>query len=342
MDLRFTELMQSTKLMVEDLAMVKAGDEVLVVTDTRIGEYYGAGELFTALIASICAAGAEPIILTITPRERANGELPKLVRDAMKSKTDTVIFTALSYESLHTLANIEARKNGARIMPLPGGSMGKLDDMIYRLLPKTKAEVDGISGLTKRAGERFRNGHDVRVTTEKGTDITMKIGELASSAQDGYCTTPGKTQFVPTGDICVGVNPGTANGRVVIDGSASPVGGPLKEPIYMTFKDGLLVDIQGGAEAQRYKELSKAEAESESDPKVYSLAEIGCGTNPGAQIMGEGLEDERYYGGGHIGVGDNASFGGDNKSEWHADCVFLNATIEIDGELILKDGEFLI
>ena len=181
MDLRFTELMQNAKLIVEDLAMVKAGDEVLVVTDTRIGEYYGAEELFTALIAAINAAGAEPVIMTIAPRKRAGDELPKLVAETMKNKTDAVIFTCLSYSSLHTRANIDARKNGARIMPLPCGGMGKLNDMIYRVLPKTRAEVDEIAELNKRAGAYFLSGHDLKVTTEKGTDITMKIGELAAA-----------------------------------------------------------------------------------------------------------------------------------------------------------------
>ena len=341
MDLRFIELMQSAKVIVEDLAMVKAGEEALIVTDTRISEYYGTEELFTALVAAISAVGAEPVIICCSPRKSSADELPAIVGAAMKNAK--VIFTILTHGTLQTLANREAIGNGARIMALPcGDRMGKLNDMIYRLMPKTKAEVDELAALTRKVGERFAKGQNVRLTTEKGTDITMKIFEHAdrinTHINTGFLDEPGMLSFAPTGQNAIGVIPGTANGKVVVDASIHPLREPLKEPIYMTFENGLLIDIQGGEEAQRYKELLA----SKNDPRVYNLVEIGTGNNPKAMIMAESLEDERYYGGGHIGIGANAPFGGDIRCGWHSDAIIYNVTIEIDGELIMKNGKYLI
>lgn len=337
MDLRFTELMQSAKLIVEDLAMVKEGDEALVITDTRINEFYGTGELVKAIVAAISAVGAEPVIVTYLPRKRDGGELPKLVKDAMKNAK--IIFTITTYSILQTLAFSNALDNGARIMVLSCGShLGKNNDMLYRLLPKTRAEVEELADLTKKIGERFAKGHKVKIRTEKGTDITMEIGGLRNYINTGFLDNQGMCGFAPTGQNCTGVIPGTANGKVVVDASISVLKQPLQEPIYMTFKDGMLIDIRGGVEAQQYKKL----IEAENDPKVYNLAEVGTGNNPRAIISANALEDERYYGSAHIAIGSNASFGGDIRCEWHSDAIFYDATIEIDGEIIMENGKFLI
>ncbi len=337
MDTRFVELMQSARVLVEDCMLLKEGDEALVVTDTRISEYYGMEQLYTALVAAIRSVGAEPVVISCTPRQREGDEFPALVRNAMKSAD--AIFTLPTQDMLQTKANNEAIANGARLMALPcGDDVNKLDDMIYRLMPRNSQELKDLAELTSKAGERFKKGKEVHFTTKKGTDLTMKIGELKMFVNTGIMDHPGMLQFAPTGQLAVGITPGSANGKIVFDASIYPLRTPLEEPIVMTVKDGMVTDITGGAQAEEYKKL----IEAENNPNAYSVVEIGLGTNPRAKIVAEALEDERYYGSGHIGIGGNAAFGGDIVCQWHSDGIIYDATMEIDGELLMKEGEFLV
>ena len=99
---------------------------------------------------------------------------------------------------------------------LPAGSgVGFTNDMIYRLMPKSKKEIEGIADLTNRIGAKFKSGHTVKITTKKGTDLTLSVGQLKMSFNNGSCDQPGSMQFIPSGQLAIGVDPGSANGKGV-------------------------------------------------------------------------------------------------------------------------------
>ncbi|MFH0931824.1 MAG: aminopeptidase, partial [Candidatus Zixiibacteriota bacterium] len=67
-------------------------------------------------------------------------------------------------------------------------------------------------------------------------------------------------------------------------------------------------------------------------------AELGIGTNDKARIIGNVLEDEKVMGTVHMAIGDNKSMGGNVSVQSHLDGILLKPTLEIDGQVIMKDG----
>ena len=59
-------------------------------------------------------------------------------------------------------------------------------------------------------------------------------------------------------------------------------------------------------------------------------------------LTGEVLEDEKILGTCHIAFGASAGIGGTVQVPVHLDCVVMKPTLELDGEVIVRDGELLI
>lgn len=343
MDFRFTELMTAADIIVNDSMKIKPDEKVLIVTDTRVSEYFGTEALVQAIMGAALLAGADPSILLYTARNRAGMALPALAELTIKN-ADAIICVN-TYHFMQANVTREALSGGARIMCLPGGlnvnfEGNRNDDKIYRILPRTKEEFNFLADLTTRVGSKFIGHHKVHVTTELGTDLTLEVGpELLQNVCSGYCSEPGTLSFFPTGQLAIGVLPGTANGTVYIDGSLFPMQRLLSEPVVYTVKDGYVINIDGGKDAEEFKRIAAAC----EYPGKFNVAEIGMGLNPKGKLQGESFEDERLYGSAHLGIGSNIIFGGDVFTNgFHCDGIIKNATVEIDGECICRAGNFLV
>ena len=44
----------------------------------------------------------------------------------------------------------------------------------------------------------------------------------------------------------------------------------------------------------------------------------------------------------HIAFGTNTSFGGENKADCHMDGIILKPTLYLDGQLVIREGEFVL
>lgn len=335
METKFVELMPFAKIAVEDCMIVQPGEEILVVTDTRISEYMGAEAMVGAIMAAIYAAGGEPQILTFTPRERPNAELTKIAAAAMKGADG--IFTLPTMTCGHTTAARAAMDDGIRFIMLGAGTLYMQTDTAYRLMPRTREEFKEIGKMTTKVADYFKKGHRVTLTSAKGTDLTMEIGERWTYNNTGVAR-PGELEVLPPGNVGTGPSHGCVNGRIVIDASICPVYEPLTDPVILTIRDGYIIKVEGGAQAMKWKHM----AEELNDPEAYNVCEIGIGVNPKAKVSGEPLEDERIFGSAHIGIGTDLNFGGNILSKWHVDANMLNATLTIDDTLILDNGKLMV
>jgi leucyl aminopeptidase (aminopeptidase T) len=287
------------------------------------------------MMAAIRYIGAEAVMVTFTPRGHANEQLPALVAAVMKEAD--VIFTLPTMSPNHTDAVQDALAEGARVLGL-GAATLFVGDVKYRLMPTSVGELEQLAGLTTRVTEAFRGGQRVRLTTRKGTDLRLEVGQLQAHALTGICDKPGDWQILPCGHIGVGVTPGTAEGTIVVDASITPVYRPVSEPVVLSVEGGAVTAADGGSDAQEWW----AHAQAFSDRTALNIAEVGLGTNPKARLSGTPHEDERISGAAHIGIGNNTAFGGQIKAPWHVDANVLEATVEIDGERILVDGVYQI
>jgi leucyl aminopeptidase (aminopeptidase T) len=173
---------------------------------------------------------------------------------------------------------------------------------------------------------------EAKVKTPSGTDITMKIEGRAWEPDTGLYHKPGEFGNLPAGEVYIAPLEGTANGVIIVDGAMAGVG-VIKKSIKLLVKDGFVTEISGDKSA---KDLEKA-IEPFGKP-ARNIAELGIGTNDKAKIIGNVLEDEKVMGTVHMAIGDNKSMGGQVSVQSHLDGILLKPTLEIDGQVIMKDG----
>ena len=84
------------------------------------------------------------------------------------------------------------------------------------------------------------------------------------------------------------------------------------------------------------------------DPKAYAISHIGWGLNQLAQwschavgTPGIGMDGRAFYGNVLFSTGPNTELGGTNDTRCHLDLPMKGCTLELDDELILKDGEVI-
>jgi len=316
------KLMSAARIAVNDCMAVKEGESVLVITDEP------ARKIGYALWEASKEAGAEALITEITPRESNGEEPPGPLAGLMKSVDVVLIPTSKSLS--HTDSRREASRAGVRIATLPGIT----EDMMVRTL---NADFGQFAEKSNKLAQILSAGTNVRVTSEKGTDVNLVVESREGQADTGLNHSPGDFSNLPAGEAYAAPLEGKSSGIVVMDGSMAGVGILEGEVIKIKVEEGYAVEISGGAGAEKLDSIMKPFGKD-----AYNLAELGIGTHDKALITGNVLEDEKVIGTVHIAFGDNKSMGGTVRVASHLDGVIMRPTVEVDGEVIMKDGEFLI
>ena len=317
------ELQRCARIAVEGCARVRAGERVVVVTDTYRDE-----SVARALVAAAIAADAEGVLVVTPTRRLTPQEPPDSAAAAMRAAD--VVFMYTTYSLSHSQARVQAQQAGARVISMPGVT----EDGFLRTLA---VDIEALAALTHRLADRVAAAAPARVTTRLGTDLRYDLGHPVTPI-DGICEHPGELDFFPPGMFLSVPREGGVSGTAVVDGSITQIG-RLATPVTMTFEDGRLVKIEGGGEAARLEQMLAAL----DDPGAYAFAAWGIGTNPGAALVGEdpSFEGERILGWTHVSTGSNATFpGGTVRAKIHLDGIVGRPTIHLDDELILEDGVF--
>ncbi len=320
-------MMDRMRVAVESCLHVKPGEEVLIVSDTQMSE-----NIKNGLMAAIRAAGGEVQLLTFVTRSRANEEVPRTVASAIKQADKTIIAT--THSMIHTSATKEAVDAGKILLCMPLIT----EDMILRTWPTSTDELKELRESTVKLARIIDSSKKVRLTSPEGTDLTLEVGKYKTLWNYGVVEKPG-LEFMPGGQTATCPVEGTANGQYVIDVSTGfPAYRLVRDPITCIAKDGTVVDIKGGRDAEEFKQY----LESLSDPNVFHVAELGTGTNPRCRFTGNALEDERKPGSVRIAVGTDMMFGGKVRAKTHVDGMMSHTTLEFDGKTVIKNGELVI
>ena len=185
------------------------------------------------------------------------------------------------------------------------------------------------------------NGHDeVRVTSEKGTDVKLSIRERECLA---VLPVPerGKSLFlhpVPLwGEYNWAPIEDSTEGRIVIDGitEATPILDVVHEPVEWIAKKGRVVEVRGGEDADDFRRVVR------TDEGAPVIGELGVGGSHKAMF---GTESEKgRLGTVHFGLGDNRVYpGGRNTSQVHVDGTVRRITLQVDGRTIIEKGVLII
>ena len=185
----------------------------------------------------------------------------------------------------------------------------------------------------QRYADRFDTAEQVRIVAA-GTDLTLGIAGRSFEVDAGGANIPGGEFFTsPLED--------SAEGVVHFSEFPAPYAGREVAGIRLRFEGGRVVQ----ASADREEELLLSLLDS--DAGARRLGELGIGCNPAiTRYLRNTLFDEKIDGTVHVALGAGIRHvGGVNESAIHWDLVKDlrdGGRIELDGEVVQRDGKWLI
>ena len=211
------------------------------------------------------------------------------------------------------------------------------------MLEGMRADFQKVDRLSVKVMETVRQAKQIRAKTPSGTDLVADLNPNYRWVKTSGIISTEKWGNLPGGEVFT--TPGEVNGTFVIDGVVGD---------YLCAKFGdlkahpLTIQVKGN----RVIEAHSANKELQDDFWAYThtdensnrVGEFAIGTNIELKdVIGEILQDEKYPGV-HIAFGN--PYGAHTGAEWysstHIDVVGRNFDIWVDGEQIMRRGQFLI
>lgn len=199
-------------------------------------------------------------------------------------------------------------------------------------------EVRKLCEYYKKALE---NGDRIRITANDGTDLTFRIKGRPILVADGIIDEEDIKRGdvglnIPDGEVFVAPLEYSANGFIIFDFVAIHGFGLVKN-LKIKFRKGKVVWFDSPQ-----KEIFKKFLDANTGEKDR-IAELGIGTNPAAEFIGETIVDEKIFGSIHIAIGNNrGAYHGKNKASSHLDMIKImrgkGGNLYVDGKLVMKNG----
>ncbi|MFC1527969.1 aminopeptidase [Candidatus Neomarinimicrobiota bacterium] len=182
-------------------------------------------------------------------------------------------------------------------------------------------------------------GKKLHITSEMGTDIKMAIksrpviisdGMISDKeAEDGF---PACLVWLPAGEVYLSPVPGTANGKIVVDNFFYQ--GETIEKLTLEFESGKLISMTAKSNLDSYKETY-----DKADEGKDAFAFVDIGINPDVKIIpGSQMEAFMIAGMITVGHGNNTWAGGKNNSTFGTAYYLTEATLKVDGKVVVKKG----
>lgn len=317
-------LQRTVRKVIEAYLGVRPGERFVIVADTATSP-----ELPAALAERARAVGADPVWVVMTPRERSGEEPPATVAAAMRSAD--VVLAVASRSCYHTEAKGAAQAAGVR------GAFNAPSDVSGWIAGAMTADFLEIRETAMRLADVLRGARTIRVTSPAGTDVSFSVeGREPKGWLTGICHRAGEVSAFPGGEVSLPPVEGTAEGTIVVERVMTDIG-VLSEPVTWKVRDGLVVDIAGGEEADRLRR------HVEGVENATNIGELGIGLNPEARITADITESKKALGTAHLAMGDSAGgYGGTVVSDIHLDGLVMTPRIEVDDVVVADGGKVLL
>lgn len=308
------------------MAKVKPGENLLVLADTWTDM-----DIANACMLAGMSAGANTDMYII-PRlgHTDTSELTKMAEGAFCNAD--VIIAVCETMFVEKQATKLARKTGTRIVStMPRGMEDFAIDGIISV------DYEGLIELGHKIAAKWRETKVCRVTSELGTDISFSLQGRPANVGDGIADKPGEVDFFPGPDVNIAPIEDTINGTIVVDGCIEPGSYLVKEPVILKIEKGMIVSIEGGADANMFREALA----SVNHPNAFALCHYTLGLNPAAVAGNSMHETEHVYGAVTFGFGDQdpAFEGNVGEAPIHSDVVVLAPTIYLDGVKLFEKNK---
>jgi leucyl aminopeptidase (aminopeptidase T) len=313
------------------------GKRLAIIGSTDVDEGF-----YAAFAASGQALGAETTIGLMTPRTAFGREAPEAINRHVMGAD--VVVAAPSTSISHSDTCLAHLKAGGRWLsiPAPKGA-GRAMEMLAGFASYDEGKLRELKEITLRGARLLTQADRARVTSDKGSELTVSIAGRRACAYYGIAESESEMQGSwPPSETHIAAVEDSADGIFVVDGYVTGVG-TCDVPVRIKVRGGRISSIEGGTVARRVEKLVE-----ESDSGANVLCEIGMGTNRYQREEGNN-GDKKVVGTVHLAVGMNAapSFGinydGKNRSNLHLDFVLkAPVTLELDGVPVVTSGELRV
>jgi aminopeptidase len=312
---------------------VQATEKVTVITDEV------SLEIAAALVRELEAVGCHYQTWVLEDvATRPLTDLPLAIADDLESSQVSIFAVQAQTNELRSRMQMTDTVNRCKIRH---AHMVNINKRI--MLEGMRADFQKVDRLSVKVLETVRKAKQIRAKTPAGTDLVADLNPNYRWVKTSGIISQEKWGNLPGGEVFT--TPGEVNGTFVIDGVVGD---------YLCAKFGDLkanpLTIQ--VKANRVIAAHSANKELKDDFWAYThmdensnrVGEFAIGTNIELKdVIGEILQDEKYPGV-HIAFGN--PYGAHTGAEWysstHIDVVGRNFDIWVDGEQIMRGGQFLI
>jgi leucyl aminopeptidase (aminopeptidase T) len=205
------------------------------------------------------------------------------------------------------------------------------------------ADYTAISAQAQQIKQLLATGKKVRITSPTGTDLTFQLAARPVFVDDGVLTVAdqqekliyNRTAALPGGRVYGTGQETSGSGRLVA--SSSTWNGKPFQGFKADFKDGLLTNGKaevGDEDFQKWLALT--------DASQMKLGYFSIGLNPAMKAQEEkGYTPSTAAGMVLVGAGGNELHGGQNKGTTGINFPIANATVEVDGTVIVRNGQLV-
>ncbi len=301
---------------------VRPGEQVVLLTDEGTDQ-----GVVRRLLESVAARDGIPLVARMPSPRLPGAEPPGAIAAMMLAAGAIIELTSLFIGS--SQARRDATDRGARYLAMPGV-------LVETFRPGGPLDVDfeRLRADAEHVGRAWHRASEFRLSTPAGTDLRGSVEGRPGRVLHGMAREPGAYMAPP--DIEAGTAPveGTAAGVIVIDGDLLFMGrGPLREPVVLHVREGQVTGIEGAERGRLTRMLDRC-----SDDQMANLAEVSVAFNPAGTICSVPMETESARGTAHIALGNSIAYGGLVNAVAHLDCVMRDATLELDGRVVMTEG----
>jgi aminopeptidase len=328
-----SELTPGARNAVQVCLRVEPSERVTVITDEA------SLEIAAALVRELEQVGSPYHAFVLEElAERPLTRLPQQILDDLE-KTDVSIFAVkVQRNELQSRMQMTEVVNRRKIRH---AHMVNINRRI--MLEGMRADFAKVDRISQKVVEMVRKASQIRAKTTAGTDLVADLNPAYQWLKTSGIISRDKWGNLPGGEVFT--TPDEVNGTFVIDGVVGDYlcakFGDLKEnPLTIRVEKNRLVSAESSNRELRDDFWAYTHTDENSD----RVGEFAIGTNIELKdVIGEILQDEKYPGV-HIAFGN--PYGEHTGAKWysstHIDVVGRKFDIWVDGEQIMKGGEFLI
>ncbi len=333
MDLYEFELGKAAQTLVNHLFQLSPEESLVITADTESD-----WRVVTTTAQAAFAVGAKPmVILTSSPLgvgKAADAMLPlDTLTGALREADAWAEFNNqwLLYSTPYDIA----MKDNAKLRHLC--LVGMNVDMMVRCIGRV--DFAALEEFQRTLTDMLDHAKCSHITTPSGGSIEFDHAPgIPTRCRLGYAHHPGSEMLA--GQISQTPIFESIRGTIVFDGAVTPPCGKLESPIELTVKEGSIVKVEGGPQARQFESWM----DSFDHPQMRRLAHVSYGCNPGAQLTGDILEDERVWGATEWGIGNvgPSTLPPDGiPAPSHSDGICLNSSVWLGDRQVLDRGRFV-